>query len=154
MTNARIAYRENEVRGASPGRLVVLLYEQLIWDLTQAAEALEHNDIGLRTKLINHAVLVVGHVQSALDFANGGKVAKDLDHFYNVLRHNLVQVQFHPSKLGFDHLITDLLTVREAWIEVDRAEKAKAAAAPARTKVFPSDRAEPESDHAHRDWRG
>ena len=124
MTNVPKAYREADVRGASAVRLVVLLYEQIIQDLTQAAHAIEQNDIELRTKYINHAVLVVGYLQSPLDFGKGGKVAKDLDHFYNSLRQNLMQVQFFPIKTGVNQLITDVLAVREAWIEVERAETA------------------------------
>jgi flagellar biosynthetic protein FliS len=122
MTNAPKAYREADVRGATAVRLVILLYEQMIRDLSQAAQAIEQNDIELRTKCINHAILVVGYLQSPLDFANGGKVAKDLDHFYNALRQNLMQVQFFPTKVGMNQLMTDLLAVREAWIEVERAE--------------------------------
>jgi flagellin-specific chaperone FliS len=90
--------------------------------LTQAALAFEQNDIESRTKCINHAILVVAYLQSPLDFGNGGKVAKDLDQFYNALRQNLMQVQFFPSKNGMNQLITDALAVREAWIEVERAE--------------------------------
>jgi flagellin-specific chaperone FliS len=62
-------------------------------------------------------------LQSALDFANGSKVARDLEKFYNALRQNLVQVQFHPSKRGITQQITDLLAVREAWIKVEQAER-------------------------------
>ena len=96
MTNPRTAYRENDVRGATSVRLVVLLYDQLIQDLIRAAHAIEQNDVELRTKMLNHAILVLAHLQSPLDFAKGGKVAKDLDNFYNLLRHNLVKVQFYP----------------------------------------------------------
>ena len=151
MTNARTAYRENDVRGASPLRLVVLLYDQMIHDLTQAAEAVEQNDIPLRTNCINHAILVIGHLQSPLDFANGGKVARDLERFYNVLRQNLVQVQFHPSKLGIGRLITDLLAVREAWIEVERAEKSSVTTA---AQTVPAVATRPESEPARVDWNG
>jgi flagellar protein FliS len=156
MTNPRTVYRENDVRGATAVRLVVLLYEQMIQDLTQAAQAIEQNDIELRTRRINHAILVIGHLQSPLDFANGGKVAQDLDHFYNVLRQNLVQVQFHPSKAGLCQLITDLLAVREAWIEVERAEKSLVTTAAVTTaaSVVPSGAADPESDPVRMDWKG
>jgi flagellin-specific chaperone FliS len=63
-------------------------------------------------------------LQSPLDFVNGGKVAKDLDIFYNALRQQMMQVQFFPTKAGMNQLITDVLAVREAWIEVQRAETA------------------------------
>ena len=151
MTNARTAYRENDVRGATPVRLVILLYEQMIQDLTQAAQAFEQGDIRLRTKLINHAILVIGHLQSPLDFDHGGKVAKDLEHFYNALRQNLVQVQFFPSKAGIQQLITDVLAVREAWIEVERTESPSVATA---ARAVPSGAADPDSDPVRVDCEG
>jgi flagellar biosynthetic protein FliS len=151
MTNARSLYREGGVRGATALRLVVLLYEQLIHDLTRAAQAIEQNEIELRTKLINHAVLVIGHLQSPLDFENGGKVAKDLDRFYSVLRQNLVQVQFFPSKTGIQQLITDVLAVREAWIEVERAEDSTSTTAP---EAVPSAAPRHRSDPVSVDWKG
>ena len=137
MTNARTLYRENDVRGASALRLVVLLYEQLVQDLRQALQAMELNDIELRTKRINHAILVIGHLQSPLDFDKGGKVARDLDHFYNVLRQNLVQVQFQPSKAGLRQQITDLMAVREAWVEVERAGETSVKVAAPDTSAAP-----------------
>lgn len=151
MTNPRTAYRENDVRGATPVRLVVLLFEQMIQDLTQAAQAVEQNDIRLRTRQINHAILVIGHLQSRLDFDQGGKVAKDLEHFYNVLRQNLVQIQFFPSKVGIRQLITDLLTVREAWIEVERAEGPLVTTA---ARAVSSGAADPDCDPVRLDWKG
>ena len=159
MTNPRTAYREDDVRGATAVRLVVLLYEQLVQDLTQALHAIEQNDIEVRTRRINHAILVIGHLQSPLDFANGGKVAQDLDHFYNVLRQNLVQVQFHPSQAGLSQQITDLLAVREAWTEVERAEKtlvgtAGTTAVATPSAMFRPGAADPESDPVRMDWKG
>ena len=40
MNNARLAYQEGAVRGASPVRLTILLYEQVIQYLTRAMEAI------------------------------------------------------------------------------------------------------------------
>jgi len=151
--NMQQSYREGTVRGASPVGLVVRLYEQIIEDLRQAAVAIENNDIMLRTKRIQHAILVIGHLQSPLDFSNGGKVAKDLDHFYNVLRQNLIQVQFYPSKRALCQQITDVLALRAAWIEVEQAEKPPITTA---AGIGPSRATDPEieSDHGHGNWQG
>jgi flagellar protein FliS len=156
MTNPRLAYREAEVRGASPIRLVILLYGQLIQDLTRAAQAIEQNNIELRTTCLNHAILVVGYLQSPLDFDQGGKVARDLNHFYNTLRQNLVQVQFFPSQAGIRRQITDVLALREAWLEVERAEKAsiRPATASATTETVPSASIASEPDRVRLDWHG
>ena len=149
--NIQQSYREAAARGASPVDLVVRLYEQIIEDLRQVAIAIEQNDIERRSNRIKHAILVVGHLQSSLDFAKGGKVAKDLDNFYNAVRQSLVWVQFHPSKRGVAQLITDLLAVREAWIVVDRTERPVVATA---AGMVASAAAGPESDHVGMDWKG
>ena len=151
------SYREGTVRGASPVELVVRLHEQMIEDLRQAGVAIERGDIERRTRCINHAILIVGHLQSSLDFANGDKVTRDLDHFYNVLRHNLIHVQFHPSKQGLAQLTTDLLAVRSAWIEVERAEKrSMVAMAPATApRLFhSSEESDTDSNRVPMDWQG
>lgn len=116
-------YREGAVQGASPIALVARLYEQMIEDLRQIAIAIESNDIERRTKRINHMIVILGHLQSSLDFAAGGQVATDLVNFYGDLRNRLWQVQCSPSQAGVRQLVTDLLALREAWIEVDRCER-------------------------------
>ena len=155
MTNPRSAYRETDVRGATAVRLVVLLYEQMIQDLRQAAQAIEQNDIELRTNHINHAILVIAYLQSGLDFATGGKVAQDLSDFYDLLRQNLVQVQFHPSQAGIGQQITDLLAVREAWTEVEQAEKSSVTMEGTTTpSTFSSGTESLESDPVRVTWKG
>jgi len=148
--NVRQSYREATVRGANPIQLVVRLYEQMIEDMRRVAIAIEHNDIEQRSRRIKHAILVIGHLQSSLDFARGGKVARDLKDFYDALRQNVVWVQIHPSKGGVAQVITDLLAVRESWIEVERAEYRSASAAP----VDPSAPAGIESDPVRVNWEG
>jgi flagellar protein FliS len=130
MTNARNAYRQDNVHGASANRLVILLYDQIIQDLVHAQKALEARNIEKRTQLLNHAILVIAHLQSALDFDRGEKVAQDLEHFYNSLRQNLVAVQFSPSVRALRQQVADVQAVREAWIEVEKTERAPASTTP------------------------
>jgi len=120
----RTAYREDSARGARPVRLVVLLYEQIIDDLRQAVHAIEQNNIELRTNKINHAICVIGYLQSSLNKQAGGQVAGNLERFYEQLRGNLANAQFRVSRAILSQQIVDLLTLREAWSEVERAEAA------------------------------
>jgi flagellar secretion chaperone FliS len=131
--NIQQSYREAAIRGANPIALIVRLYEQMIEDMRHVAIAIEQNDIQLRSDRIKHVLVVIGHLQSSLDFERGGKVARDLNTFYDALRENIMWVQFHPSKRAATQVITDLLAVREAWIEVERHEypSAPATAQPA-----------------------
>lgn len=126
--DARSSYREADVRGASPVRLVVLLYGQMILDLTRAVQALERNDIEHRTREINHAITVIGFLQGTLNMEQGGQVADNLLRFYHTLRTALLEAQALASKKILGDQIACLLEVREAWIEIDKIEMEKSTA--------------------------
>jgi flagellar protein FliS len=120
----RIAYRQADARGATSLRLVVLLYEQIIQDLRQASLAIDQNNIELRTKRINHALDVICLLQATLNLERGGQVAQNLVRFYDTIRANLCEAQFQASKEILARQVTDLLSVREAWEQVERLEGA------------------------------
>jgi len=149
--DARNFYREAAVRGASPVQLVVQLYDQILEDLRHVASAIEEKDIRRRTDRVRHALLVIGHLQSSLDFAQGGEIAKNLERFYNALRQNLVSLQFRPTKRAAQQLTTDVLAVRSSWVEVERIEGAKAAAARQTPASSPS---LAQTERARIDWKG
>jgi len=116
----RSAYREGAVRGASGVRLIIFLYEQAIQDLRRAAVAMEQGNIEMRTLQINHAISVIGHLQGTLDRERGGRVGRDLERFYRSMRGRLIDAQALASSEILYQQISDLLSVRESWIEVDR----------------------------------
>jgi flagellar secretion chaperone FliS len=129
MTDPRKAYRESAARGASPVGQIVLLYEQMVEDLRRALRAIEANQIEERTNAINHAMVVVSHLQNSLNFEVGGDVAPQLERFYNMVRGRLLEAQFQVSKEILNEQIGLLLDLRDAWIEVDHAATSQTAAA-------------------------
>src|SRR5579863_675270 len=137
--DARSSYRETAVRGASPVRLVICLYEQAIEDLRQAVIALEKGDIEARTRGINHALTVIGQLQGTLDMQRGGDVARNLERFYVMVRAGLLEAQLKQSARILEQQISQLVVVYEAWLEVERVTApmpqpaGAAAAAPAQT---------------------
>lgn len=119
--DARSQYREADARGSSPVRLVVLLYEQAIQDLRRAAIATKKGEVEVRTQAINHALLVICHLQGTLDRDRGGEVGRNLDRFYNCMRDQLMQAQVLMSEEILHQQISGLLSLRDAWIEVANA---------------------------------
>jgi flagellar secretion chaperone FliS len=119
--NAGLTYREAGVGGASPVRLVVLLYEQAMEDLRRALVAHAHGDIEGRTREINHALLVIGHLQATLDKSQGGKVAVNLERFYQQLRAGLVEAQCRQSTEVLERQMSLLKQVHQAWCDVEKA---------------------------------
>lgn len=154
MTNPRTAYREADVRGASSVRLVILLYEQAIQDLRLAVKALDENKIELRTNYLNHVLEIISWLEGTLDMERGGKVARDLEGFYKTVRAKLWQAQLHQSKEILLGQITDLFALREAWLEVDRAEsgsKTPRVVPPAKTPAA-SPPVEQDEQHVSSSW--
>ena len=122
--DARYSYREAAVRGASPVRLVICLYEQAIEDLRRAVIAQEKGDIEARTRSINHAFTVIAQLQATLDMQRGGEVARNLAKFYTLVRNGLTEAQATQSTRILEQQISQLATVHEAWLEVERATAA------------------------------
>lgn len=116
------SYRQSEVQGGSPVQLVILLYEQLIKDLRIAADAMQANNIERRTAEIDHALVVIAQLQGTLNKEKGGEVAANLSRFYDLLRASVMQAQFNAGAQILRDQIGNLLTLREAWIEVARSQ--------------------------------
>ena len=120
MTDAKYQYRKEIASNATPQHLVVLLYEQVIQDIHRAIAAIAANDIPGRTDELSHALQVVGELQARLDMERGGSVAENLDRYYSVLRRCLLQAQFSGAGDILQSQISQLVSLREAWLEVER----------------------------------
>jgi flagellar secretion chaperone FliS len=125
--DARRLYREAAVRGASPVRLVICLYEQAIDDLRRAASALKKGSIAARTRYINHAFLVIAQLQASLDIEHGGEVAKNLARFYSLIRTGLTDAHCRQSLPLLEQQIAYLTEVHSAWLQVEQQTETPAA---------------------------
>jgi len=129
--DARSVYRQATGQSASPVHLVVLLYEQMVDDLHRALAALANGSAEVLSLEVGHALEVLGQLQGRLDMARGGEVSRNLESFYNLTRTSLIQAQVQSSADILRKQVASLLTLREAWMEVERIEGAGDVAAPA-----------------------
>jgi flagellar protein FliS len=68
MTNpARTRYLAESVATASPGQLLVMLYDRLVVDLTQAEDALRARDNATASARLMHAQDIVSELRGSLD---------------------------------------------------------------------------------------
>jgi flagellar protein FliS len=123
------AYRESEITGDNPVHLVVLLYDQLLRDLHRALDAFAKQDTPRRCQELDHALVVLAQLQGTLNLESGGDVAQNLDHFYHLVRDNLLRASLEVSPELLEKQRRQVLAVREAWLEVERQ-----LAAPARER--------------------
>jgi flagellar protein FliS len=112
-------YRESAVRSASPVGLIVILYEETIRSLRKAQTALKQKNIEQRTLELTHAIKVIGHLQSVLDFERGGAVARNLWNFYNAARTAILGANSDSGNEILEALAADFSSVAQAWQQVD-----------------------------------
>lgn len=107
-----------------------MTYDIIISDLERAKEAIGSGNIEKRTAEIRHALMALEHLQGSLNFAEGGDCAKNLDSLYSLLRGKLLEAQIKVSAELLDQQISLLLSVRDAWQQVEQMTGAQQAPPP------------------------
>ena len=133
MTNPalRTRYLAESVATASPGQLLVMLYDRLVVDLTQAEDALRARDNATASARLMHAQDIVSELRGSLDLAAWDGAA-GLAQLYGFLFTRLIK-----ANVGSDaDLVAECRAVveplRDAWREAlvaTRAATPEAAAA-------------------------
>jgi flagellar protein FliS len=119
MNPAEMAYRKTGLGGASGFSLLIALYDTLAGDLRRAAEAERRNDIEKRCREVNHALLVVAHLEDWINDGPGGVLAKQLLAFYASIRRKTIEAQVKRSPQILEQQMIRILEVRETWQKVE-----------------------------------
>ena len=122
-------YRETEVLTATPGQLVVLLYDHLLLSLRRARIAMEARDADLQSECLDKARNVLTELLVTLDRERGGAVAVNLAALYSFLLGELVQVGIRADVARLDRVSHMIGELRDAFAQV--ATTSLAAAQPA-----------------------
>lgn len=121
MSNPAIiaAYHQNSAHGASPIGLVVSLYDTILRDFRRADAAMGQGKVEIRVFELNHALTVIAHLQSVLDFARGGDAAKRFNRFYEVSRGMVLSVNVDANRDTLQKLIEMYSSMRQAWQQAE-----------------------------------
>jgi flagellar protein FliS len=122
-------YRETEVLTATPGQLVVLLYDHLLLSLRRARVAMEARDADVQAECLDKARNVLTELLVTLDRERGGEVAVNLAALYSFLLGELVQVGIRADVARLDRVSRMIGELRDAFAQV--ATTSLAAAQPA-----------------------
>ena len=111
---------ETGVDGASPHRLVAMLFEGFGDALTQARTAISRREIEAKGKAISRAVRIVDEgLRANLDIAAGGKLAEDLAALYGYVAIRLTQANLRNDPAALDECASLMEPVRSAWAAID-----------------------------------
>ncbi|MHB1313919.1 MAG: flagellar export chaperone FliS [Christensenellales bacterium] len=121
MANPYEKYKQHGVMTASPAELIVILYDECIKQLKLSCLAMQENNyehINLRTQ---KAQQVIMELINSLDLHF--PLGKDLLDIYGFLLRQIIEANTRKEKKLIEPLIDILSSLREAWIQVAKANR-------------------------------
>jgi len=109
------SYREMEIHSASPARLVVIVFEQLVVNLERARIAMDRNDVELRFTSLRRARGLVSELLCTLDFEQGGALATQLADLYQFMLYELVDVGTRGDVATMRKLVNIATALRDGF---------------------------------------
>jgi flagellar protein FliS len=117
------------VMGASPHRLIAMLYQGARQAVAQARMYLQQGNVPARGDAITKAINIIeSGLQSALNMDAGGEIAARLDALYTYMAHRLLEANVRQSDEVLVEIDGLLATLEEAWLAI-APDAAKMAAA-------------------------
>jgi flagellar protein FliS len=110
------SYREMEIQAASPERLVVIVFEQLVVNLERARIAMERKDPALRVLSLKRARGLLYELLSTLDEENGGALAVQLADLYQFMLVEMVDVGQRGEIATLRKLISMATALRDGCV--------------------------------------
>ncbi|CAB3738132.1 MULTISPECIES: flagellar export chaperone FliS [Paraburkholderia] len=122
---------ETGVMGASPHRLIVMLYQGARQAIAQARMHVQQGNVSARGEAIGKAIQIVeSGLQLSLNLEVGGEIAERLDALYSYMSRRLLEANIKQSEAMLVEVDGLLATLEEAWIGI-APEIARMAAQPA-----------------------
>ncbi|TFG82253.1 MAG: flagellar export chaperone FliS [Spirochaetales bacterium] len=120
--NPLAAYKETRVKTASPGQLLVMLYEEAVRQCDHAIELLSAGKKTAPTSIeksnaaIGKVQDIVTELMASLDFEAGGEIARDLFSLYVFFNRELTEANIakDPERISVVRRMIDEL--RAAWV--------------------------------------
>ena len=123
-SNAYNAYQKTNVNTASQGRLVVLLYEGIIKQLTLAETYIEE-DGKIKPKniekfgiCIQKAQAIITELQVSLDMEKRGEIARNLMSLYVFFNEELLAANINHNKEKIEFVLKMVKDLADSWRQI------------------------------------
>ena len=122
-TDPRKAYRDTHattsVSGASPHKLIALLFDACQENLATAKGAMMRGEVREKANAIKKAIDIVVRLQAALDFEKGGVIATRLDDLYTFCTNRLATANALNDAGMIDEVYKGVAEVKLGWSQLD-----------------------------------
>ncbi len=103
------------VATADSARLILMLFDGLLESLAAARGHITYGNIAAKGKALSRASGIVLGLQGALDFEQGGNLARNLDDLYSYVTRRLLQANANNDLAAIDEVRGLIEEIREAW---------------------------------------
>jgi len=120
------AYRavgvETGVSGATPHRLVQMLFDGFVDAVAQARGAMRGGQIEAKGRAIGRALRIVDEgLKASLNMEAGGELAADLNDLYGYTSLRLMQANRRNDEAALDECLRLIEPLRDAWARIGHA---------------------------------
>ena len=117
------AYQNTNIKTASQGKLVVLLYEAAVKNLKNAESLIDQenkikpSNMEKFGKFLQKAQAIITELQVSLDMEKGGEIAKNLMSLYIYFNQELISVNINHDKTKLEYIEQQMSELLKAWKE-------------------------------------
>ena len=115
------AYQQQSILTATPGQLVVMLYDGCLRFLHQAAHALREGDVAESNARLLRAEAIIDELHATLDLEQGGVVASRLQGIYVFCNRQLLEARSAQEPEMIERVGELLAELRDAWAQIAAA---------------------------------
>jgi len=121
-TKAWQSYRQVATQTASPGQLVLLLYNGVVRFLEQARQGFAHDDPKEFNETINNnlqrALAIINELNQSLNMEEGGEFAARMRGLYDYFDRRLHESNMTKTEPGIVEVLKHVTVLRDAWAEM------------------------------------
>jgi flagellar protein FliS len=110
-------YRHMSVETASPGELVLMLYNESIKNMRDAATLIERKDLSGTSACLLKAQDIINELRGSLDLDAGGELARKLASMYDYVYSRLVEANLRKSSPPIADAVKVMGELRYGWEE-------------------------------------
>ncbi|HWT22467.1 MAG TPA: flagellar export chaperone FliS [Solirubrobacteraceae bacterium] len=111
------AYKQQSIMTATPGRLVVMLYDGAIRFFFQAAAALREGVRDTALERLDRGEAIVDHLLQTLDMS-AGEIAERLEGIYVFSKRLLLEARLESDAAKIDLVRGYFTELRESWAQI------------------------------------
>jgi len=114
-------YQKGSVNGASPVKLVIMLYDGVLRFMEAGKHAMLAGNVEKQNQSLQRAQKIIMELMSCLDMQNGAEIATNLLALYTYSLEQLVQSNLKDEPAGIDRSISIFSELRESWVAIEKA---------------------------------